>query len=63
MGVSVCSLYGPSNLVASLLFNSFLLVLVAAILLYLPILPDKLRKKAHTILRNPKSAVAFIFNR
>jgi len=62
-GVSVCSLYGPSNLVASLLFNSFLLVLVAAILLYLPILPDTLRKKAHTILKNPKSAVTFIFNR
>lgn len=62
-GVSVCSLYGPSGLVASLSFNSFLLVLVAAILLYLPILPDILRKKAQTMLRNPKSAVAFIFNR
>jgi O-antigen/teichoic acid export membrane protein len=62
-GVSVCSLNGPSDLIASLLFNSFLLVLVAVILIYLPILPDKLRKKAHTILRNPKSVVAFIFNR
>jgi O-antigen/teichoic acid export membrane protein len=62
-GVSVCSLNGPSDLIASLLFNSFLLVLIAVILIYLPILPDKLRKKAHTILRNPKSAVTFIFNR
>jgi len=62
-GVSVCSLNGPSDLIASLLFNSFLLVFVAVILIYLPILPDKLRKKAHTILRNPKSAVNFIFNR
>jgi O-antigen/teichoic acid export membrane protein len=62
-GVSVCSLNGPSDLIASLLFNSFLLALVAVFLIYLPILPDKLRKKAHTILRNPKSAIAFIFNR
>lgn len=62
-GVSVCSLYGPSGLIASLLFNSFLLVLVIAILMYLPILPDTLRKKAHAMLTNPKAAVTFIFKR
>jgi len=61
--VCVCSLYGPSDLVASLFFNTFLLLSVAAILLYLPILPDTLRKKARTILRNPKSAITLIFNR
>jgi len=62
-GVSVCSLYGPSDLIASLLFNSFLLLLVIVFLIYLPILPDALRKKVHMILKNPNSVVTFIFNK
>ncbi len=61
--ICICSAYGPANLVASLLFNSFLLVMVILILLYLPILPGELRKNARRIVRNPRFAVGLIMGR
>ncbi|MFW8600778.1 oligosaccharide flippase family protein [Desulfobacterota bacterium M19] len=55
--VYICSMYGPANFAASLLLNSSLLIVVALTLLYLPILPDWLRRDTRRILRNPRSAV------
>ncbi len=61
--VYICSTYGPNNLAASLLLNSFLLIVAGLALLYLPILPGELRYKARRILRNPQSAVMLIIGR
>ncbi len=63
VGVTLCSLYGPAGIIASILFNSFLLTLVAAILLYMPVLPDEVRKKARILLKNPKAAITSTFKR
>ncbi len=61
--VYICSALGPANLVASILLNSFLLVMVIIVLLLTPVLPSELREKAILILRNPRSAVMLILGK
>ncbi len=61
--VYICSAYGPATLAASLLLNSFILIIIVLILLFLPILPGELRKDARKILQNPRSAFMIIIGK
>ncbi len=61
--VCICSMYGPTGLPTSLLFNCFLFILVSLLLLYAPILPMTLRAQLLMSFRNPQSTVKILFGK
>lgn len=62
--VCICSTAGPTGLISSVVFNTFLLALVVLLLLYAPILPVSLRIKIRlSLCCNPRSAVKLLMGR